>query len=85
MHGNGFFLLSQSCVGCTLVRLFKVIGSIVLGAVFFGLVTPISICYRLMGRDVLNLKLYSTKKSYWIERIRASKVPEGFFSQFISK
>ena len=40
---------------------------IVLGIVFFTVVTPIAFIMRLFGKDVLNLKK-NNKKSYWIER-----------------
>lgn len=66
-------------------KLYKVIEGLVLGVVFFGLVAPISICYRLMGRDLLNLKLHRAQKSYWIERTQPKLISKGFFTQFISK
>ena len=40
---------------------------IILGIVFFVVVTPIAFIMRLFGKDVLNLKK-NNKKSYWIER-----------------
>ena len=43
------------------------ISPIVMGVVFFLVVTPIGLIMRLLGKDVLNLK-YSKNKSYWIEK-----------------
>jgi len=40
---------------------------IVMGAVFFMVVTPISIIMKILNKDLLNLKK-SDKKSYWIEK-----------------
>ena len=44
-----------------------IISPIVLGIIFFGLFTPISIIMRLSGRDELRLK-FARKSSYWILR-----------------
>jgi len=40
---------------------------IVMGTVFFMVVTPISIIMKILNKDLLNLKK-SDKKSYWIEK-----------------
>ena len=45
----------------------KFISSIVMGVIFFGVVTPISFIMRVFGKDLLNLK-YNNKPSYWIEK-----------------
>jgi len=52
---------------------------------FFGLLTPISMLYRLIGCDPLNLKLHSDKKSYWVERNKIEFISKNFYSQFINK
>ena len=49
------------------ILLGKVISPIIMGIIFFLVVTPIGIIMRLIGKDVLNLK-YSDYKSYWIEK-----------------
>ena len=41
---------------------------IVMGVVFFLVVTPIGIVMRLMGKDLLNKKNDKKKKTYWIKR-----------------
>ena len=43
------------------------ISPIVMGVVFFLVVTPISLLMKLFGKDVLNLKR-NNSKSYWIEK-----------------
>jgi len=45
----------------------KIITPIIMGIIFFIVVTPIGLIMRLIGKDVLNLK-YNKKKSYWIEK-----------------
>ena len=47
----------------------KVIAPIVMGFIYFIIITPIGILMRLIGKDLLNIK-YNKKKSYWIKRIK---------------
>ena len=44
-----------------------VISPIMMGVIFFGIITPVALITRLFGRDELNLKI-SEKNSCWIER-----------------
>ena len=45
----------------------KIVSPIVMGLVFFVTVTPIGLLMRLLGKDLLSLKMYKDK-SYWIKR-----------------
>ena len=45
----------------------KIISPIIMGIIFFLVVTPIGLLMKLLGKDVLNLK-YNVNKSYWIEK-----------------
>ena len=45
----------------------KIISPIILGIIFFLVVTPIGLIMRLLRKDVLKLK-YNNNKSYWIEK-----------------
>ena len=45
----------------------KIISPLIMGFIFFVVVTPIGIIMRMLGKDLLNLKL-NKKKSYWIEK-----------------
>ena len=45
----------------------KIISPIIMGIIFFLVVTPIGLIMRLIGKDILNLK-YSDYRSYWIEK-----------------
>ncbi len=49
------------------ILLGKIVSPLVMGIIFFLVVTPIGLTMRLFGKDVLNLK-YNKKKSYWIEK-----------------
>ena len=54
------------------------ISPVVMGIIFFIVVTPTSFIMRALGKDILNLKK-NDKKSYWIER---SKVKSKMKNQF---
>jgi len=45
----------------------KIVSPIIMGLIFFLVVTPIGILMRILGKDLLNLK-YNLNKSYWIEK-----------------
>ena len=45
----------------------KIISPLIKGIIFFIVVTPIGIFMRLIGKDLLNLKL-KKNDSYWIEK-----------------
>ena len=45
----------------------KIVAPIVMGIIYFLIITPIGLFMRLIGKDLLNLKL-SRNKSYWIQR-----------------
>ena len=45
----------------------KIISPLIMGIIFFLVVTPIGILMRLLGKDLLNLK-HNKNKSYWIDK-----------------
>ena len=45
----------------------RIISPIIMGIIFFLVVTPIGLIMRLLRKDVLNLK-YNNNQSYWIEK-----------------
>ena len=45
-----------------------IVSPIVMGIVFFIIVTPIGIIMRIIGKDLLNKKINNSVKSYWIKR-----------------
>ena len=44
------------------------VSPIIMGIVFFIVVTPVSLILRLLGKDVLSLKKNNKKRTYWIDK-----------------
>jgi hypothetical protein len=64
------------------VVLGKVVSPIALGILFYGVLTPIGVVMRLIGRDPLRLKLDSSTNSYWITRDPPGPPPNSMTNQF---
>ena len=45
-----------------------IIAPIVMGIVYFVILTPVSLIVRLFGKDLLGLKFLKGKETYWIKR-----------------
>ena len=45
----------------------KIVSPLIMGFIFFFVVTPIAFIMRIIGKDLLNLK-FNNKKTYWIEK-----------------
>ena len=60
------------------ILLGRFVSPIVMGIIFFAIVTPTSIIMRMLGKNLLNLKK-NNKKTYWIER---SKIKSKMKNQF---
>ena len=45
----------------------KIISPLIMGIIFFFVVTPIGLIMRLLRKDLLNLK-YNKSRSYWIKK-----------------
>ena len=54
------------------------VSPIVMGIVFFAIVTPTSLIMKILGKNLLNLKR-NNKKTYWIEK---SKIESKMKNQF---
>ena len=59
----------------------RVVNPIVLGLIFFILITPVAIITRLFGRDELLISK-RTVSTYWLERNPVGPKPESFKDQF---
>ena len=56
-----------------------IVSPIVMGVVYFGIITPIGLIMKLFGKDVLNLKLDKNKKTYWtLKKKITSKMKDQF-------
>jgi Saxitoxin biosynthesis operon protein SxtJ len=62
--------------------LHKIVNPIVLGIMFYGVVTPTGLIMRLLGKDLLRLKRDPAAASYWIERTPPGPRPESLGDQF---
>ena len=59
-----------------------IVSPIVLGIIFFGLFTPMSLLMKLFRRDELRLKLVTDRKSHWKERNLRDAQTDAFKHQF---
>ena len=64
------------------VFLSRIVNPIVLGIVFYAIVTPTGIVMRAMGKDLLRSRFESKISSYWISRDPAGPTPESMKNQF---
>ena len=60
----------------------RVVNPIVMGALFFVVVAPTALIFRLLGKDPLRLSLDAGARSYWIERHPPGPSPETMSNQF---
>ena len=60
----------------------KIVSPVVLGAIFFLLLTPVALVTRLFGRDELRLKRKASQTTYWLDRAPPGPEPESFKNQF---
>ena len=56
----------------------KIISPIVMGIIFFLVVTPIAFLMRILKKDLLNLK-YNKNSSYWIEKTDPKSIMKNQF------
>jgi Saxitoxin biosynthesis operon protein SxtJ len=62
--------------------LFKVVNPLVLGLIYLTTVVPIGLLMRLLGRDLLSLKVDRQAHSYWVVREPPGPAPETMIRQF---
>jgi hypothetical protein len=63
------------------ILLGKIINPIVLGSIFFFILTPISVIFKIFKRDELQLK-FKQELTYWKSRKNISNINEFFKQQF---
>ena len=56
----------------------KFISPLIMGIIFFLVVTPIGIIMRLLKKDLLNLK-YNKKETYWIDKSGPKSIMKNQF------
>ena len=58
-----------------------VVSHVVLGLIFYGVISPVGLAFRVVGRDALSRSLESNRDSYWQDHERtASK--DRYFQQY---
>ena len=57
----------------------SIVAPIVMGIIFFMVITPIGLLMKLLGKDLLNSKYDNKKKSYWIDRDKAKSTMKKQF------
>lgn len=75
-----FYVLNVSWMIIAIV-LSKIINPIVLGIIFYLLITPTALLGKMLGRDELKLK-HRKADSYWIERKKRKIDLQSFINQF---
>ena len=48
----------------------RIIAPIVMGVIYFIILTPLSFLVRFFGKDLLNLKFSNKVNTYWIKRVK---------------
>lgn len=61
---------------------FKVVNPIIMGAVFFAVLTPVAFLMRWAGRDPLRLSFEPEQPSYWIDRTSVGDQRTSMTDQF---
>ena len=61
------------------ILLGSIVSPIVMGAVFFIVVTPIGLIMRLLGKDLLRINKNKTISTYWINRDKQKKTMKKQF------
>ena len=56
-----------------------IVSPIVMGVVYFVVITPIGLIMKIFGKDVLNLKIDKNKNTYWTLK---KKIPSKMKDQF---
>mgnify|MGYP007000182634 len=89
---GGLFILTASYIPIILLPLnkllfklglllSKIVNPIIIGIIFFIVVSPIAILANFTGRDELRLKK-STKNTFWIDKKESSHDQDFFRKQF---
>jgi hypothetical protein len=62
--------------------LHRVVSPVVLGVMFFVVITPMGLVMRALGKDPLRLRLDRNARSYWIDRQPPGPAPDSLNNQF---
>ena len=62
--------------------LHKIVSPVVLGIMFFAVITPMAWIQRALGKDSLRLRFDREARSYWVDRQPPGPPPETLTNQF---
>jgi len=62
--------------------LHRIVSPIVLGIMFFLVITPMGVAMRILGKEPLRLRRDPHARTYWIERTPPGPRPDSFTDQF---
>lgn len=62
--------------------LHRIVSPLVLGIMFFLVITPMGLLMRTFGKDLLRLRFERSLPSYWIDRTPPGPAPESMTEQF---
>jgi hypothetical protein len=62
--------------------LHSIVNPIIMGLMFYGVITPTGLVMRLLGKDILRLKFDPRAESYWIDRESTDSVGKNLKNQF---
>lgn len=60
----------------------RIVSPVVLGIMFYGVVTPMGALMRLVGKDNLRLRREPREASYWVKREPPGPKPDSLKNQF---
>ena len=60
----------------------RVVSPVVLGAIFYGVFTPIGFVMRVAGRDIMKRKFEPMTPTYWFKRDPPGPAADSFRDQF---
>jgi len=62
--------------------LHRIVSPVVLGVIFYVVITPVGLVQRLSGRDALRRRPNPRARSYWLPRAPPGPPPDSFKNQF---
>jgi hypothetical protein len=62
--------------------LHRIVSPLVLGFMFFGVITPMGLLRRALGGDPLRLRFDRQARSYWVDRVPPGPPPDTLKNQF---
>lgn len=64
------------------IVLHKFISPLILSLIFFLVIMPTGLLMRILGKDLLNLRIDRSAKSYWIKRVPPGPEADSMNNQF---